>query len=115
MKAKPGPKARVVAPYNYQNDPVSHGVPGMSKGPSLPVTRKNTTVSTDESANKRKTEIDWSEGADQPLTDLARQMKDLKGFKQADRMSVEMAGWKKNPVRQDCNEAWGRFQGQQEG
>jgi len=29
-------------------------------------------------------------------------------------MTVEKSGWKRNPVRQDCNEAWGRFQGQQE-
>ena len=112
MRAKNGPKARVVAPYNFQNDPVSHGVPSFSKGPSLKVSRKNST--TDGKMNVHKTAVDWSKGADQPLTDLHRQMKDLKGFKQAEMMTLEKAGWKKNPVRQDINEAWGRFQGQQE-
>jgi len=112
MKAGKGIKARVVAPYNYQNDPVSHGVKDLSKGPTIKVTRKNTT--TDGSGNTRKTEVDWSKGADQPLTDLQRQASALKMFKQAELMTVEKSGWKRNPVRQDCNEAWGRFQGQQE-
>jgi hypothetical protein len=112
MKAKNPIKARVVAPYNYQNDPVSHGVPNLSKGPTIKVTRKNTT--TDGSGNKPKTSVDWSKGADQPFTDMQRQARDLKMFKQAELMTMEKAGWKRNPVRQDCNEAWGRFQGQQE-
>ena len=113
MKAKPGPKARVVAPYNYQNDPVSHGVKDLSKGPSIKVTRKNTTTDSDKDGSRR-TSVDWSKGADQPFTDLQRQMNDLKGFKQAELMTVEKSKWKHNPVRQDTNEAWGRFSGQQE-
>ncbi len=113
MKAKKGPKARVVAPYNYQNDPVTRGVPGLSKGPSIKVTRKNTTTDTDKDGS-RKTKVDWSKGADQPFEDLRRQLNDLKGFKQAEMMTKEKAGWAHNPVRQDINEAWGRFTGQQE-
>lgn len=114
MKAKNGPKARVVAPYNYQNDPVSHGVKDLSKGPTIRVTRKNTTVVGRSHENRRKTEVDWSKGADQPFTDMQRQAAALKMFKQAELMTVEKSGWKHNPVRQDINEAWGRFQGQQE-
>ena len=86
MKAKKGPKARVVAPYNYQNDPVTRGVPGLSKGPSIKVTRKNTTTDTDKDGS-RKTKVDWSKGADQPFEDLRRQLGDLKGFKQAEMMT----------------------------
>ena len=114
MKAKPGPKARVVAPYNYQNDPVSHGVKDLSKGPSIKVTQKNTTIEDDVSTDKRITKIDFGPGFDQPLEDGARALKRLKGFRQAEVMTVAKSGWKKNPVRQDINEAWGRFTGQQE-
>lgn len=112
MRAKNPIKARVVGPYSYQNDPVSHGVPNHSKGPTLKVSRKNTT--TDGPKQNSATSVDWSKGADQPLVDLERQMHTLKGFKQASLMTKEKAGWKHHPVRQDCNEAWGRFQGQQE-
>lgn len=115
MKAKSSQgKANVPAPYNYHDVPVTKKVKGYSKGPTLPVNRKNSTIENDVLEDKRVTKVAMKGGFDDPLVDGLRGMKILKGFKQAQEMTVEKAGWKQNPVRQDIEEAWGRFTGQEQ-
>jgi hypothetical protein len=115
MKAKSSQgKAKVPAPYNFHDVPVTKKVKGYSKGPSLPVTRRNTTIENDPLIDKRITKVPMGPGFDQPLEDGAKALKLLKGFRQAEVMTVEKAGWKHNPVRQDIEEAWGRFTGQEQ-
>jgi len=115
MPAKPSKnlgvqKAKLEPFYEFKR-PVKHVVMDLSKGPTLSIDRKNATFNDDE--NTRITKIDWSKGADEPMTDLQRQGGRLKMFKQAELMTEEKMGFKHNPVVQDCDEAFARFTGQE--
>ena len=82
------------------------------KSKSLPVSQKNAAVTDDE--NIRVTKIDWSKGADEPMTDLARQGANLKMFKQASLMTVEKSGWVHRPVDQMIDEPYSKHAGQEQ-
>jgi hypothetical protein len=115
MKAKTSQDlAKVAPPYNYANQPTRSPVKSLSKGPTLKVNQRNTVIENDELEDKVVTKLNYAPGFDEPLTDGVRNFKSLKGFKQAKLMTVEMTGFSNNPVRQDIDEAYGKFVGQEQ-